>query len=367
MTGAPADPPAPPGGERRKLATVEAGRGLAALAVVAFHANASARYLGQDTYPLLSLGEHGVDFFFVLSGFIICFVHGRDVGQPSRAWAYLRKRLIRVYPTLWLTVSLCAIALIVRGDPPDGATLGTSMLLYPSEVAPLPLVVWTLRHEAVFYVAFLVLIVNRRAGLTLAVAAVALSIGQMVLSWLGRPVGGLGAFFLSPFHLDFALGAGVALAHRRHAFQASLLPLAFGFGLVVLALAIEHNTGLHREGLLDYTSIAATTWTVVLGLAFAALLHGLLCAEPIVRVPAPLIWLGAWSYALYLVHTPVNSLVQHLVAPTGQGWTHIILIAAGLAASAGVYMLFERPLSAFLANRQQRRRVALSVPSRDKS
>ncbi|MCR2346177.1 hypothetical protein NSP34_25335, partial [Salmonella enterica] len=38
-------------------------------------------------------GNLGVDFFFVLSGFIIVFAHYKDINQPKRAPEYLLKRL----------------------------------------------------------------------------------------------------------------------------------------------------------------------------------------------------------------------------------------------------------------------------------
>lgn len=354
--------PAPSAVGRSKLATVEAGRGLAALAVVAFHANASARFLGQETYWLLSLGEHGVDFFFVLSGFIICFIHAGDIGQPARAWNYLRKRLHRIVPTLWLIVGLCCLALIMRGKAIDPDSIGTSLFLYPSREPTIPLVVWTLRHEALFYCAFLLLVLHRRLGMLVIAGLLGGACVQLVLAGLGRPITGLAAFVLSPFHLDFAMGAGIALMHRRLAFRPSLWPLALGAAAVGLALAADQAFGMNRQGLLDYTSFAATVWTVVLGAAFALLLHGLLCAESKITVPALLTGLGASSYALYLVHTPVNSLVQHAAAKLGQGWTHFALVVAGIAAGALLHLWFERPVGKWLAGPRRDPEPARSVP-----
>jgi len=52
-------------------------RGIAALMVVLHHSVASLRYYHKIDYPLLnymaSIGKFGVDFFFVLSGFIITY------------------------------------------------------------------------------------------------------------------------------------------------------------------------------------------------------------------------------------------------------------------------------------------------------
>ena len=60
-----------------KLTSIEAARGIAAVMVVFYHA---ARHLKADynVMPwegIAQFGHAGVDFFFVLSGFIIFFVH----------------------------------------------------------------------------------------------------------------------------------------------------------------------------------------------------------------------------------------------------------------------------------------------------
>ena len=74
--------------ETGTLASLQAGRALAALAVVAFHLSIM---MGEDRYggvPVFGAatryGYLGVDYFFVLSGFIIAHVHGRDIGRPER-------------------------------------------------------------------------------------------------------------------------------------------------------------------------------------------------------------------------------------------------------------------------------------------
>ena len=90
-----------------KLESIEAGRGVAATAVVLHHASASANaFSGQGPQVLTSifdLGYLGVDFFFVLSGFIIyyssydrafdlkrfAFVEN-DAGQLPVACEYIR-------------------------------------------------------------------------------------------------------------------------------------------------------------------------------------------------------------------------------------------------------------------------------------
>ncbi len=65
---------------RRRWSSVQAGRGIAAVLVVLAHTSASV--FDQRKYwpanpvgPLFDFGHAGVEFFFVLSGFIILYAH----------------------------------------------------------------------------------------------------------------------------------------------------------------------------------------------------------------------------------------------------------------------------------------------------
>ena len=69
------------------LRVLQAGRGLAAAGVAAFHLSMT---MGVDRYggvPVFTdftrQGFRGVDFFFVLSGFIIFFAHFKDLGTSG--------------------------------------------------------------------------------------------------------------------------------------------------------------------------------------------------------------------------------------------------------------------------------------------
>jgi peptidoglycan/LPS O-acetylase OafA/YrhL len=333
-----------------KLETIEAARGLAALAVVVFHANAAAAHIGARTFDWLSIGEHGVDFFFVLSGFIIFFVHHGDIGRPECSREYLMKRAVRLFPILWLVVAGWAILRTALGQAPPLQALGTSLLLYPSMAEPMPSIVWTLRHEALFYLAFLALILSRKAGILLFGLWAAGTLVQLVLSLIGRPVEGLASFFLSSYALHFILGAGIAILHRRRAFRRSSVPLILSLVLLGLLFWAQEYLEIRRAGLLDYTTPPATLWAASLGLGFAAVLHGLLCVEGRFKVPRFLLLLGAASYAIYLIHTPVNSMAQRLARyiaePLGLiGGAQLFIVACGVAAGILLHLWIERPVS----------------------
>ena len=99
------------------LTTLTPLRGIAALLVLIFHSNLMAiPFLPPGYTNLVSGGWIWVDFFFILSGFILFYVYGKDfhagVGR-SAYWKYMGARFARVYPLHFVTLIWCSIATIV--------------------------------------------------------------------------------------------------------------------------------------------------------------------------------------------------------------------------------------------------------------
>lgn len=82
------------------LPSLQVCRGIAAILVAFVHA--TAQYERNMPVSFLAnwftFGHSGVDFFFVLSGFIIWFIHSEDIGKPNRFKNFALKRLARIYP-----------------------------------------------------------------------------------------------------------------------------------------------------------------------------------------------------------------------------------------------------------------------------
>ena len=93
---------------RTYLYTLTPLRGIAAVLVVLFHSQIFFYPLaGSWAGSFLARGWLWVDFFFVLSGFILCHVYGeafRDGIRRPVYLAYLRARFARVYPLHFITV-----------------------------------------------------------------------------------------------------------------------------------------------------------------------------------------------------------------------------------------------------------------------
>ena len=136
----------------RSLRSLQIGRGLAALFVVLFHLNNSVwsigKYFPDPFSQVLGFGNAGVQFFFVLSGFIIYLVHSDDIQVPTQFRRFVFKRFVRVYPTYWVVLFTVVAALFM--DPALGmpgerevSRIVASALLIPYPQDPIVGVAWT--------------------------------------------------------------------------------------------------------------------------------------------------------------------------------------------------------------------------------
>jgi len=350
----------PPSSSPSKLASIEAARGLAALAVVLMHATHLMRVPQFSGHVglggVFDFGYVGVDFFFVLSGFIITYVHHRELGRGVNTWpAYLWKRLVRVFPIYWLVLALSALpsmaARALAGRTPL-SELGTqdaagTLLLWIGGGEPKYVgVAWSLQFEILFYLSFCLLLLHRRAGLVLyaawgaLVVAQAMSPGAWALPWrLG-----------DPHCLQFLMGVAAGLLARR-----AVLPL-WRFQPWVLVAAGTAAVLYERLGPQGPHAFGGR---LALGLVAAAALLTLLAMEQRrpVRVPAGLAQLGAASYSVYLAHCLLINVVLVALARTGlyarlpEAVIFLIAVATGVVGGTLIGRYVELPMVAWLRRR----------------
>ncbi|MEO6380420.1 MAG: acyltransferase, partial [Nitrobacter sp.] len=229
--------------EAGMLRSLQIGRGLAALFVVLYHLNNSvwgiAKYFPDPFSPLLSFGNAGVQFFFVLSGFIIYLVHADDTGRPRRLLSFAFKRFVRVFPTYWVVLFAVLAALLMN---PALGTLGertvsrvaASVLLVPYPQDPIVSVAWTLEHELLFYLIFSIAILNARIGKWVFVAWQAACLANTLV---GSPDFPYGVIF-SANNLLFSFGLAMAFLFRKWRCPAPGF-VAIGGALAFLAVGLH--------------------------------------------------------------------------------------------------------------------------------
>jgi exopolysaccharide production protein ExoZ len=350
-----------------KLQLIESFRGIAALLVLLLHTEvtvAKQKYFASDPlHGLFEFGAHGVDFFFVLSGFIITYAHWSDLGRLDRVRPYLRKRFLRIYPPLWaLTIPFILVTYAAQMDTAPQfmadklSVLLTSVFLIPSNLAPIPVVVWTLKHEVFFYLLFVAMLVRPIVG-----ACLFAIWGGICLFDLAAhlPHDKFSGFFVSPYNLEFL--AGICCAWVTKKARVPLPALVLLAGLTVFCWASVVADRFVEVNPMDYTERAETSGQLIALYTIASVLLILgaarLDGDQRMRPPRFLLALGAASYSIYLVHWPVVSLFckvftalnAHVaIAPL----LAMILIAIVALISGFVFhRLVEKPLVATLSAR----------------
>ena len=280
-------------------------RGLAALAVVTHHASLSTDAFVQSLpvgwLRVFDLGALGVDFFFVLSGFIIMHAHRREAGNPAATKMYLAKRLARIFPAYWpIGLSLLGLYAALPGFSASGGrdfSVLSSVLLLPMDLPPALSVAWSLVHELLFYAVFMLWFISRPVfwyGLSLWAIAI------LVVQLLGEASGWL-RYPMSLLNLEFMLGVLAASLHGRASLRLSAGMIVVG-GFLAGAMLILLYAG----------SIAGHRLGLALGLA--AMMSGIARWEQHRSIAWPMVLLaiGNASYSIYLVHNPLLSLTRAL-------------------------------------------------------
>lgn len=309
-------------------------------------------------------GASGVLFFFVLSGFVLTWAW-RDGDRPRD---FYWRRFARVWP---LHMALLIPALHVTGAFASGrSSLAGVTLSVPLLQAWVPglyfsgnPVSWSLSCELFFYLLFPLVIPQAAAlaGRRLA-AALCGVLALMLLGALSIHVffeGALAAYLVNvspPYRfLQFLFGVLLAVALRRGSLPA--VPLWAGFALVaacpfVLPLAAT-------QGFTWYYTLATQLrwplWPLAYGLLIVAAAQSDIRRGSTPLSGKPLVLLGQWSFALYLVHLLVILKALQLGGRRPPSQANIIdligITTVSVALSAVLFTVVERPVERWLRAR----------------
>lgn len=295
--------------ERKNFQTLQLYRGVAAFLVVLFH---STPELSRTFFKVAFIfGYTGVQFFFVLSGFIIYFIHSRDLSHPERIKTYLLKRFIRVYPIYWilLTVALALIFISPEFAGSHKRTLSVilkSAFLFPQKDWPVIDASWTLCYEIVFYLLFaLAMWLGKRFAIIFSIVWTLAIITFNSTAELQFPY----SFIFNPLNLYFILGC--ISAHIVMTRKITRAWLYIGIGT-----AMFFGAGAYISITLTQTPLMAEA---VCGVASFFLIIGGVGYESFksVKIPAAFLIIGNSSYSLYLSHGFTIKAYRIIIAKLG--------------------------------------------------
>lgn len=308
-----------------RIAELDGLRGIAILLVVANHSwvlQALPRISVVILMERISeAGWLGVDIFFVLSGFLITRIL---LGDGSSGKSFYRNRAFRILPA-FLVVFVLGLHFPLHASRLQVFAylffLGNFTVLAGGTFGPLSHL-WSLAVEEQFYLLWpqAAWRVSKSVLLKIALSLIALSI----LSRCAAAVAGMDAmvaYMLTPTHLDgIALGCAVAiatqlpsvkewLARRWKAIAWSALA-AFAAGAAILRKPLYASD--IRVQLFAIPAISISTAALV----FAAAEHRLPSLFSAALRNRILVYFGARSYGLYLIHFPLMIELRLLSAET---------------------------------------------------
>lgn len=315
--------------ERHHLKTLDGLRGLSALYVLVHHARLgltqpyqTGLLLHPEKYNwlnklmvyffgLFKYGHEAVIIFFVLSGFVIHLKYSDEnyIFNNFKVFDYLKRRMIRIYPTLITSLALCVIIdLLIHYTTGENLNslfqkynitsfLYTLFLIPDSPIWGINYPIWSLKHEWFFYLIYPVLLVTATKNHLL-------SLGIVVFLYASFSLGirisfiGTAAYTLLIWYLGCCLAY---LYQNNKGFR--YLPWLMLFALVYPCI--------NREEVALYPLL-----DLIFGLITVGLIATLL-GKPqtlISRLLRKLSGLATFSYTLYLVHSPIIYGFQKIIS-----------------------------------------------------
>jgi len=343
---------------KQRFVVLDGMRGLAALAVITDHVH-------SDFFVNLLPGRYlAVDFFFVLSGFVLAHVYANRLKDGMALSGFMRIRLTRLYPLYlagallgavlaliyalkgwgdwpaWQVASSFAFALFLVPTPP-----GVS--LWPNAPFSLNGPSWSLFFELFINVVFALV----ARWLTPALCLMFMGVGGLLLVPTAFGFGQLdGGFawdnFIAGFpRVTFGFFTGVWIYQMRLHERVPALPAWGAYPALALVFMIP----------------AAGVWRAVVDLAAALVLFPLLvifCANSPVRggLMRASALVGALSYGVYILHVPMWGWLQLAMERLGiglPGWANVVVATLSALLLAGaLHVLYDTPVRRRLAKRR---------------
>ena len=346
---------------RQHYAILDGLRGVAALVVLAHHA--------FDPWEIRYATPHAglaVDFFFLLSGFVIAHAYEKRLLETMSFCSFLVVRLIRLYPLILLGL-LCGffvfvIKQIIAHEPP--ITLSTfialigGFLILPTSVSmpegwisifPFNVPSWSLFFELLVNLVYAAIVgwLTRRILLVVLLASALIVLMQSYA--LGGVMGGVqwNEFIYGVGRVLFPFFCGIYLFRLQiHTGPSQIrlsAPLLAGTLLAVLLVPTVAGNWLYES-----LAVLVVFPTIVrLGAAY----------EPAPPLTSLCLIAGKLSYPLYILHYPVIRLFSTFIrsfdlrgVEFGAAIAIEMISAVGLAFVA--MKLFDEPVRAWLAGRR---------------
>lgn len=315
-------------GTKDRYHTLDGMRGLVALLVAGYH------FSEACSWKLIPQGYLAVDFFFLLSGFVIALQYGGKLGDTLSVRRFMTLRIIRLYPLHMFGLAVGVLVFwtwkgpshILPGSTAPTLLMNTLMLPTPFNALLFPFngAQWSIFVEVVVNFIFALALYRLRSPMLLSVALIGV-IGLLLtvhapfffdLGWAWpNLVGGL-------FRALFAFPTGMIVARLMRGRARDRSPIAILACIALLALMFAP---VPRD-----LQVAYEFATVLV--AFPMILLAGVRYEPFEWQMTPFAFLGDISYAVYAIHKPLVVIAIGIGPHTGMGLSLYLIGICALAA-----------------------------------
>jgi peptidoglycan/LPS O-acetylase OafA/YrhL len=341
--------------KHQKLNLLQVFRGIAAVLVILAHCDLIFNQNFQKDFfgKIFNFGGSGVDFFFVLSGFIILYIHQSDIGNRSKLKSFFIKRVTRIYPIYWVVLTLKLSASLFFAYDTDTSQrnileIFKAFILFPQSREILSSsflgVSWTLSYEVFFYIIF-GLLIGLKPKLCFPIVSIWLLLTfTHFIGIFDLPKDSLMLNFIFDEHnLEFFLGCVAAYIVSKHKIPQEMTLICLGAFLYTLG-AINY-----------YYKVVEISPVISFGIPSMLLVIGSTSLEKRkhVHVKEIYIYIGNASYSIYLMHGFVINNITKVILKLAPDITQNILLlnmlgliiaVISLIFGCAIYSYIEKPL-----------------------
>ncbi|MED3026139.1 MULTISPECIES: acyltransferase family protein [Bacillus cereus group] len=333
---------------RKKLNLIQLSRALVPFMVILFHTSLVMN--DYFNYNLLNLSfipvSGGVYYFYILSGFMIYYIHHKDLGSIHKFKKYILNRFIRIYPLYWcITFAILPIYFLIpsfgEGHEKELDSIITSLLLLPNEKGPILAVAWSLVNTVKFYIIFSLFIILDNKWMKIICSIWTLSLIPSFFN-LYEINNYILNYFFSGDNILFILGMLCAhiIIHREISIRVSIFLATCGF----IGFPIAWVNSIYTIINIDFLFIISLSSVfLVLGLASIDMKKDI----AISRLGN---FLGQASLSIYLTHLLSLSILCKIITKLtlygvfGGLLTSCLLVLASTVTGCFVHRFIETPL-----------------------
>jgi len=320
-------------------------RGIAALMVVCHHTISSIKFYHDIEFPFFNyiviVGKFGVDFFFVLSGFIISYSAYHKYNLPNSFSNYVKNRLIRIYvPYLPIGIVMLVLYSVFPqfSNSERDISVLTSLTLLP-QGNPALSVAWTLTFELCFYLLFSISFWSRKSWNYLVILWCILIVlfNYTALESMQLFKNPFLRILFSPYNIEFILGFLLA----------TLIIEGKRINLKVIFLCLSFSTSSFLYCILNkYTFFYFSSHFLFAIATFLIIYLGIVYYPKKINKLSPMMLVGNATYSIYLIHNPLQMLLIRVYPKVNSsiGFTFALLFVLIITSLLGYlyYFLFEK-------------------------